>query len=599
MGSTWTIHTPIMNDALQHWNQKAWALLEQLPGGFAAALRTQWDEFAKQNRVVVTLFGPYDTGKSSLLKRLLVDDGRSVPEWLTISARRETFEQNEVEVCGVLVRDTPGVSGGNDVHEASAEAALLRSDVVVVMLPPQLITGDHKSSATILSVLDGSRFHCGPSQAFALGGLFIVIARMDGGGAEPDEYLAGYEALVEVKRKELRKLLATARVDDARISIHVLAADRSGMVGNAPDATPATYDASRAWDGVADFATSLHALANRHDELRLWSERRFLRTHFGSVYQSLKLTVEEARLACAASANEVEAITLQAQRLKALIDGARASLDHRIAEEVQSACQRGDTTPEAVKAVLRERVGGSLERWCTAQDADMTRLAEEFDAEVEQRHSRPDWQAMVDALDDEVFTRRYESQDRGESEVKHSDIQRISQKLRTAFREVTPAALNMPMKKAKEELGKLRKAGSFQQYAKEAARRTGSFRDSAHADWAKKAVQVEWVFDAAVPAVIEIAGLVSEIRGDVKAAEARITKRAKLQKTVDMTAAALAGNVWREWHDEGLPAALAAALHDARASAEARSEALQHHRQSAEQTLATVQALMNEARSAH
>ena len=586
-----------MNDALRHWNQKAWTILEQLPGGLAIDLKTQWHKLAKQNKVVVTLFGPYDTGKSSLLKRLLVDDGRPVPDWLTISARRETFEENEVEVCGVLVRDTPGVSGGNDVHEASADAALFRTDAVVVMLLPQLITGDHESSATIMSVINGSRFHCGPSQAFAPGGLFIVIARMDEGGAMPNEYLPGYEALVEMKRKELSKLLAAARVDEARISIHVLAADWSAMVGNTPDATPAAYDTSRAWDGVDDFATSLRSLANRHDELRLWSERRFLRAHFGSVRQSLELTVKEDRLACAASANEVEALTLQAQRLKALIDDARASLEHRIAEEVQSAYLRGDSNPDAVKAILRDRIGGSMERWWTAQDAAVKRLAEEIDTEIDQRHARPDWQAMINGLDDEVFTK--ETQNRRESEWKQADIQRISGKLRTAFREVTPVMLNMPMKTAKEELQRLTKAGSFQEYAKQSGRRRGTFRDAAHAKWAERAAQAEWVFDAAVPAVIEIAGLVVEIRDDGKAAEARISKRAELQKTVDMTATVLAENIWREWHDEGLPSALAAALHEARASAEARSQTLQHQRQSAEQALATVQAVMSEDQSSH
>src|SRR5690606_29612109 len=120
-----------------------------------------------------------------------------------------------------------------------------------------------KSSATIMSVLDGSRFHCGPSHAFAPGGLFIVVARMDEGGAMPDEDLQGYECLVQLKRQELSKLLGAARVDEARISINVLVADWSGMIGNTPDATPASYDTSRLWDGVAGCATSLRSLVAR------------------------------------------------------------------------------------------------------------------------------------------------------------------------------------------------------------------------------------------------------------------------------------------------------------------------------------------------
>ena len=50
---------------------------------------------------MVTFFGPYDSGKSTLLKRLLVDEGCKVPDWLTISPRPETFEQNKIEALGV------------------------------------------------------------------------------------------------------------------------------------------------------------------------------------------------------------------------------------------------------------------------------------------------------------------------------------------------------------------------------------------------------------------------------------------------------------------------------------------------------------------
>ncbi len=105
-----------------------------MPGGVGNDLSFRWEAHARRGDVVVTLFGPYDSGKSSLLKRLLIDDDRPAPDWLTVSGRRETFEPREAEVMGVVIRDTPGIAGGNELHEKAAGEALLLSDVVVLVL---------------------------------------------------------------------------------------------------------------------------------------------------------------------------------------------------------------------------------------------------------------------------------------------------------------------------------------------------------------------------------------------------------------------------------------------------------------------------------
>jgi len=315
--------------------------------------------------------------------------------------------------------------------------------------------------------------------------------------------------------------------------------------------------------------------------------------------QSLDRTLTEVRISCKAASNEVEALTLQTKRLRALIDDARASLNHRIAEEIRSASLRGDTTTEAIKAVLLERVGSTLERWWTAQDSALERLADEIDTEVEQRHARPDWQAMVEDLDENLFKPRSESGDDGKSKWKREHIQRINQKMRTVLREASPLALGMPINQAKEELERLRKAGSFQAYAKLSGRRKGTFRDTSHAGRARKVAQAELAFDVVVPAILEIAGLVGEIRGDVKAAEVRISKRADLQNIMDRTARTLAEKTWQGWHDDGLPAALFSALRDAQASAESRSQLLQNRLDIAEQALASIQSALDEDDFAH
>src|SRR5437899_2898593 len=84
-------------------------ILQELPGVAEEVVRDV-RAYAQRTLPVVTLVGAYDSGKSSLIKRILADDGRDVPAWLTISARRETFDVNECEALGCTLRDTPGFS---------------------------------------------------------------------------------------------------------------------------------------------------------------------------------------------------------------------------------------------------------------------------------------------------------------------------------------------------------------------------------------------------------------------------------------------------------------------------------------------------------
>lgn len=128
-------------DAVRDW-------LGRLPGGsLVGQYVDDWDAFEKLHRPVVTLFGSYDTGKSSLLRRLLVDSGGDVPGWLTISARHETFEVNDTEVGGCIIRDIPGFAvGASDIRAQNnsrrAMAAVGLTDVGIMVLTPQLATAE-------------------------------------------------------------------------------------------------------------------------------------------------------------------------------------------------------------------------------------------------------------------------------------------------------------------------------------------------------------------------------------------------------------------------------------------------------------------------
>ena len=125
---------------------RAW-LEEVLGADGAVPQASAWDQFAASDRPVVTLFGAYDTGKSALVRRLLVDAGLEVPEWVTISARHETFEVGAIDFRGVSLRDTPGLAPGADdaravANTAQALQAAGLTDVLVVMMNPQLPTAE-------------------------------------------------------------------------------------------------------------------------------------------------------------------------------------------------------------------------------------------------------------------------------------------------------------------------------------------------------------------------------------------------------------------------------------------------------------------------
>ena len=142
--------TPLPLEELRSWIGKVSGAesVEQLD--------SRWAGFAGGIRPVATLFGAFDTGKSSILRRLLVDSGQPVPDWLTVSARHETFADQLVEVAGCAIRDTPGLSPeGLDVRSLKnsqvARATLGLTDVLLVTLNPQLATGERDDLVKVLS----------------------------------------------------------------------------------------------------------------------------------------------------------------------------------------------------------------------------------------------------------------------------------------------------------------------------------------------------------------------------------------------------------------------------------------------------------------
>src|SRR6476646_2725027 len=107
------------------WQQTVLEVIERLVGAEQTAkVAAEWSEHAARDKVEVTFLGPYSSGKSTLLRRLVIDGGAQIPEWLTVSARRETFELNAVNVGDLTFTDAPGFAAGSELHDELAQDAL-------------------------------------------------------------------------------------------------------------------------------------------------------------------------------------------------------------------------------------------------------------------------------------------------------------------------------------------------------------------------------------------------------------------------------------------------------------------------------------------
>lgn len=360
--------TPL-DDGLRSWVSEASGAesVEQLD--------SVWEEFAARKQPVVTLFGAFDTGKSSILRRLLVDSGEQVPDWLTISARHETFSDQLVDVCGCTVRDTPGLSpDGVDARSLEnsrvARATLGLTDVLLVTLNPQLPTGER---AELLDVL---------AEGWPKSCVWFLISRADEGGVDPTLDADGFDEWVERKRQELRDSLAL----DGATPIYVLVPDFGQRGAFVTDPQPSTWDLSRPWDGMDQLRAALLDLTARDlAESRKAAERRFWRTAVNERLADVRTELDDLRTSCDTAAASLRRRNLFLQQLESLVNAAQVSLEGA----VEDAIRRVIMQPQIDAGLIQNTVDPVFRQWWQAQQAALTQIRQDairaFDQEREGR----------------------------------------------------------------------------------------------------------------------------------------------------------------------------------------------------------------------
>ncbi|MFD7735405.1 GTPase [Kitasatospora phosalacinea] len=551
----------------REWSARVRAAVRTVAGEeFTGTVTTLWERFEPVPDVRVTVYGPYDAGKSSLIRRLLAEDATEPPDWLTVSARRETFTVDHVRSADLEYADTPGIAGGNAQHRAAADNALSITDALLVVLPPQLATTDLDH---IRSVATGTLFGAQGARLFPAGALVLVLGRMDEAGIDPQDDLAGYRRLCEHKRQELAAFLARGGSGDGGdsggsggdgpgVPVHLVAADPYGL-----GLFAAAAGAEQDWDGIAGLRAALAGLAPRRAELRraaevrLWS-RVALRA-LGEAEQERAETAE----ALAEAERELAQLDVAGTELDGLVAGATAELHTTVRELLISAVEtlHGADLDE-VRAEAERGLGEALFAWSAHWGAELDRLVRRVDEELAARARRaaatafqgfvgtlakplagPPRAAPTDAPDDD------EGQllDRALDELRGN----VRQVARSLYQSHLEKGLGMPLQRAAAEIGQVdRMLGDrrrLRHYYASGVGLAGPEQTAA----ARTALRRMEAFSTVIPSVLELGAFAfKEIQGARLESQER-QRRAELRAQLDATADAIVARVLDA--GEGLP----------------------------------------------
>jgi hypothetical protein len=306
---------------------------------YAREAADRWTGFAGNKHVVITVYGPMNTGKSSLIKRLLVESSAAVPEWLTSSGRPETFTARELHGGSLTFIDTPGTSSGKETHQQAAEDSLTATDALMVMWPPSLATHE---LAHLAEVICGDFYGRPTDGYFPAGTLIMVIGRLDTLHPDPARDVDGFFRMRDAKISELTQMLGAmgsarpAGAIRALPVIYAICADPGELVGRAAQPAAEDYDVGRAWDGIQDLRDALAELPAQRGQLRAAAAVRYWSWTAKQATERAQVEITGLSVQAREAARALTEIRLLVDDLKQAKDAAGQDLVRRIAEELDS-----------------------------------------------------------------------------------------------------------------------------------------------------------------------------------------------------------------------------------------------------------------------
>jgi len=514
-----------MNNELEIWTEELWDILSEFPGtkNIVDEAKLQWDQFQKKENLRLVVFGPYDAGKSTLIKRLLVENGTDIPDWLLISGRRETFEVNNINSNGFEFVDTPGLSSGKDEHDEISLDILNLTDAYIWVLPPQLLTSEPQKQLDIL----GANRGINELDLSIFKSTIVAISRMDEAGVDPYDNLEGYEELVQNKSEEFKKLLRSKGISSNPIAIHGISPDPNQLVGNNPQATPKDYQENSNWDGINTLQITLNSLFSDKEVLRSRAGARFVANFANEVNTQISVEVNKYGLALKGLISEIEHHEIYKEELAALKKHLLTSLHREIDEELLSVSRSSSKfTPETLKN-LEESLINVIDEWSKHSNSNFEKLINKFEVSISDRIQKPSFKGLRDIID------TIEMDD--EDDEKHSEIGKIGKKvlkfgpsIRAAFTTYAESEIGTNLKNAAEIIEKSKTTSeTISDFIKNTP-----LKNMENFEKASKYVKWGNAMSAVGPVLDQMGGLALDVIDDnrtKKMAEERAEKRKKIR----------------------------------------------------------------------
>ncbi|MEU1280884.1 GTPase [Streptomyces sp. NPDC005805] len=239
----------------------------------AAHCLAELDALAADGRPRIVVTGDYSSGKSSFIRRLLLEAGLPVPDRLTVAGGPETERAEEYAWDGMLLIDTPGFQSGREEHARAARAAMADAAVVIHLFTPSGFAVGDRSDLRLLLRGDAPR-----GVPAKLDRALFVVNRVDDLAPDPLDAPEEFRQLADAQEERLAAALArlagTADRTDGTGGPGAqgpgtrdrLRRDRIVSVAADPfETTPASaagFDPYRSWDGFRGFAKALVEVRN-------------------------------------------------------------------------------------------------------------------------------------------------------------------------------------------------------------------------------------------------------------------------------------------------------------------------------------------------
>ena len=356
----------------------------------ASPLLRELQSLTRAGKPRLHLHGDYNAGKSSFIKRVLIDAGLPVPQDLAVRADPTTAKVSSYDWLGIELVDSPGFQSGRDEDTLAAVRASPDASFILYLFQPNLVTG---SVEALQSVLKGDE-----STGFIskLNRTFFIINRADELGVDPAEDLEGFTHLCDRKRTELIQALGSQGLDVSPDRVFCMASDPYGLAGDRRDLNSTHFDPFRPWDGHRALAEAFRKV--RPELIRVGCDISVLEGGAARVAQ-LSITLKE--------------------RLKRLQQ--ERGLVARIQTAVDDALDEGRRVSEHVEGALQKAIDEHAyrllgETFSAVDEAELEALAKQlaqwwkdkaFVADVERWHSdsRKTIDEWAERVQDEVGRR--------------------------------------------------------------------------------------------------------------------------------------------------------------------------------------------------